>query len=87
MAQGQKRLEAMRSNPQGDWRLADIELVCRTFGLSCDAPKRGSHFTISHPAHAKILTIPSRRPIKPVYIKALVSYILEVHGTSDDGSA
>lgn len=77
----------MRRNPAGDWRIADIELVCRTYGVDFDVPKRGSHFTVSHPGKAEILTIPSRRPIKPVYIRALVAYILDVEGAANDGSA
>jgi hypothetical protein len=35
----------------------------------------GSHYKISHPNQREILTIPSRRPIKPVYIRELVKFI------------
>jgi hypothetical protein len=84
MARGHKLFEAMDRNPQGDWRVEDVELVCRTYGLEMRSPKRGSHFTISHPEMTKILTVPSRRPLKPVYIRALVAYINEVLGTAAD---
>jgi predicted RNA binding protein YcfA (HicA-like mRNA interferase family) len=75
VSQAAKRLDAMRRNPAGDWRIEDVEMVCDAYGFDCAPPKRGSHHTISHPSRASILTVPSRRPIKPVYIKLLVSYI------------
>jgi hypothetical protein len=34
-----------------------------------------SHYKVSHPAAREILTIPHRRPIKPVYIRKLVKLI------------
>jgi len=67
-------LESMRRNPVGDWRIGDVELLCRNYGLSFRFGK-GSHATVHHPAAREILTIPSRRPIKPVYIRKLVRYI------------
>ena len=84
MSQGDKRLAAMRRNAAGDWRIEDVELVCRTFGLDCTAPARGSHHTVSHPDKAEILTIPSRRPVKPVYIRMLVAYIDDVRRGQDE---
>lgn len=71
-----KRLDQMRRNPQGDWTIADVEAVCRAYGLICQAPRGGgSHYGVSHPATPEILTVPSRRPIKPVYIRRLVKMI------------
>jgi predicted RNA binding protein YcfA (HicA-like mRNA interferase family) len=84
MSPGAKRLEAMRGNAAGAWRIEDVELVCRTFGVQCASPRRGSHHTVSHPGKAEILTIPSRRPIKPVYIRSLVAYIDDVRRGADE---
>lgn len=71
-----KRLEKMRANPQGDWTISDVSAVCAAHGLACKAPRGGgSHFSISHPQMTEILTVPSRRPIKPVYIRKLVKMI------------
>jgi hypothetical protein len=67
-------LEKMRRNPAGDWRIDDVELLCRNYSLSFRFGK-GSHATVHHPAAREILTIPARRPIKPVYIRKLVHYI------------
>ena len=70
-----KRLEAMRRNPRGDWRIEDVAAVCREFGVECSPPKRGSHAKVWHPAMSEILTIPIHKPIKPVYLRLLVAYI------------
>jgi predicted RNA binding protein YcfA (HicA-like mRNA interferase family) len=42
---------------------------------------KGSHFHAKHPNAREILTIPARRPIKPVYIRRLVRYI-DAYGES-----
>jgi len=36
-------------------------------------PRRGSHYKVRSPKGGTVLTIPARRPIKPVYIRALVA--------------
>ena len=87
MARENKRLAAMRGNPKGDWRIEDVEAVCAACGIDCRAPKRGSHHTVSHESQPGILTIPSRRPIKPVYIRQLAAYIDKVLSGETDGSA
>jgi hypothetical protein len=72
----EKRLQAMRANPRGDWTMTDVEVVCRVFGLSCDPPRGGgSHYKVNHPQLNGALTIPFKRPIKPVYIRRLVELI------------
>jgi hypothetical protein len=68
------RLERMRANPAAGWRISDVEAVCREHGTLCAPPRGdGSHYKIAHPAIAEKLTIPSRRPIKAVYIRNLPS--------------
>ena len=64
----------MRDNPR-DWDIGDIGVVCRHFGITFTAPKRGSHYKARHPAMAEILTIPAHRPINPVYVRRLVAMI------------
>ena len=75
MTQAEKRLEAMRRNPAGDWTIEDVEVVCRAFGAVCAPPGGGSHYKVAHPALDDILTIPRRRPIKAVYIRDLVAFL------------
>jgi predicted RNA binding protein YcfA (HicA-like mRNA interferase family) len=67
-------LERMRHNPMGDWRIRDVESLCRQYGIGFRFGK-GSHAQLRHPAAREILTIPAHRPIKPVYIRKLVRYI------------
>lgn len=69
-----KRLEKMRENPS-DWRIEDVVSVCEEHGITCSKPKNGSHYKVSHSSMAEILTVPFKRPIKPVYIKKLVEFI------------
>ena len=77
-----KRLENMRSNPAGDWRIADVEAVCREYGILCSAPRGGgSHYKVAHPLMTEKLTIPYKRPIKPVYIRKLVAFVDAVRKT------
>ncbi len=74
-----KTLKQMRQNPAADWAMRDVERVCRDYALTCMAPTGGgSHFKVSHPGSREILTIPARRPIRPVYIRKLIKMIDEV---------
>ena len=82
---GSARLMRMRSNPAGDWTIEDVVAVCREHGVRCSPPTGGgSHYKVSHPAKRDILTIPRRRPLKPVYIRRLVSFIEAVTGIAND---
>lgn len=72
-------LERMRANPR-DWKIEDVIRACDVAGVACTAPRGGSHYKVKHPAVTEILTIPAHRPIKPVYIRALVRFIDRVRG-------
>ena len=75
------RLDRMRANPAGDWTMRDIEAVCREHEVRCTPPTGGgSHWRVSHPSQRDILTIPARRPVKPIYIRKLVRFIDAVTG-------
>lgn len=82
MNAARKRLARMRENPRDGWTIQDVQSVCDKHGVACNPPRGGgSHYTISHPSQAEILTIPAHRPIKPVYIVKLVSFIDSVVGS------
>ncbi len=77
-------VEEMRRNPAGDWTVQDVERACRQAGALFMAPRGGgSHYKVAHPARPDILTIPARRPVKPVYIRKLAAFLAAVGG--DDG--
>lgn len=73
MGRGDKLLERMRRNPR-DWRIEDVAAVCAAFGVACTAPRKGSHYKVKHESQVHILTVPAHRPIKPMYIEALVRF-------------
>lgn len=76
MAKAQKILTKMGENPKGDWTIDDVKMVCRYYGVECAPPSGGgSHWKVSSAHLEGILTIPSNRPIKAIYIKKLVSYM------------
>jgi predicted RNA binding protein YcfA (HicA-like mRNA interferase family) len=65
----------MKANPAADWTIADVEAVARQHGLDFVRGHGTSHCHLKHPLARELLTIPARRPIKPVYIRKLVRYI------------
>ena len=72
-------LDRMRANPRGDWRISDVEAVCRRYGVDCDPPRGGgSHYGVAHPRVQKRLAVPARRPIKASYIRDVVELIDQV---------
>lgn len=65
----------MRNNPRDDWWIDHVETLANRYGFSINRPRGGgSHVTLRHDSEVK-LTIPARRPIKPVYIRWLVQMI------------
>jgi predicted RNA binding protein YcfA (HicA-like mRNA interferase family) len=64
----------MKTNPL-DWRIESLKSVAEAFGVICLQPG-GSHVVFRHPNGAK-LSVPARRPIKPVYIRTFVRLIEE----------
>jgi hypothetical protein len=78
-------LERMRDNPMGNWTIGDVKRVCEEHGVECQPPTRGLHYKVLHGAVEEILTIPARRPLKPVYIRKLVKFIDLVVGRENDG--
>ena len=79
-----KRLAAMRSNPKADFTISDIEMVASNVGLRSHTKVPGSHrgFSSEH-VDAYILTVPSRRPIKPHYVRQFVR-LCDQHLAAED---
>jgi len=68
-----KLLDAMRNNPR-DWRMEQLLTIARQFDVEV-RNDGGSHHVFSHPAATGIVTVPARRPIKPVYVRQIVALI------------
>lgn len=75
MSPKQPLLEQMRGNPKGNWGINDVQTLCTHHDVELMAPTKGSHYKAKSPLLHGHPTIPARRPIKPVYIKLLVSMI------------
>lgn len=75
MAKKRPILEEMRANPRADWTIADVEKACKEHHIDFMAPSKGTHYKAASPHLTAHLTIPAHRPIKAVYIKALVGMI------------
>ncbi len=64
----------MKVNPL-DWRIEGLKSVAEAHGLIIRQPG-GSHVVFRHPNGA-MLSVPARRPIKPIYVKKFVRLIEE----------
>jgi hypothetical protein len=83
MSKVEKLLEKMRRNPQ-DWRIEDLEVLAARFSLEVRKPG-GSHAVFFHARTGKQLSVPAKRPIKPIYITAFVALLDEIE--ADDESS
>jgi hypothetical protein len=73
MASRSKLLEKMRRNPRGDWQIADLKAIAAHYGIASRSP--GGNHVVFVSGDGSILTVPARRPIKPVYVKMFVEMI------------
>jgi predicted RNA binding protein YcfA (HicA-like mRNA interferase family) len=76
MAKVDKILEKMRRNPR-DWRIEDLEALAARFGLGVRKPG-GSHAIFFHEASGQQLSVPAKRPIKPIYVTALIALLDDI---------
>ena len=76
MIKADKRLTRMQRNPAGDWTIQDVERLCGGLGWQFLPPTGGgSHWKVTTADEDAILTIPAKRPIKPIYIRKLLAMI------------
>jgi hypothetical protein len=71
----------MRRNQTG-WRIDELQSVASESGVGWRRPGHGgSHVIFSAPDVREIVSVPAKRPIKPVYIRqflALIDSAMEV---------
>ncbi len=80
MSTFQKVLEKMRRNPRADWTMETLLSIAFRIGIEV-RNSDGSHHVFSFPGVEEDISIPFRRPVKPLYIKkflALVDAVNEV---------
>jgi hypothetical protein len=78
---GDKTLAAMRINPCG-WRIASLEAVAAAAGVNV-RKSGGSHVVFLQPDMTEALSVPARRPIKPIYTQRFVRFIDSVRGVPE----
>jgi hypothetical protein len=71
----------MRSNPR-DWRIASLEAVAAAHGVNI-RKLGGSHVVFEHHAVTEAVTVPARRPIKPVYVRRFVAFMEAVRASNE----
>jgi predicted RNA binding protein YcfA (HicA-like mRNA interferase family) len=76
MSKFEKLYSRMQNNPLG-WRIDELEIVARHFGFG-RLEGKGSHTKFFHDRLPEILTVPVKRPIKPVYVKQLLVLIAKL---------
>lgn len=66
-------LARMRRNPRGDWRIGQLKTIADRHGIPYRQP--GTSHVIFAPPGRNVLSVPARRPIKPVYVRQFVAMI------------
>ncbi len=66
----------MRANPR-DWRMQSLETIARHYGIEV-RKSGGSHYIFWHPDSDLAVSIPFRRPIKPIYIFQFLALLDEL---------
>jgi len=71
----------MRRNPRG-WRMEDLKVVAGKMGIDHD--QHGTSHGVFRHGKAGRLSVPARRPIKPVYIRLFVEFADKVGDSNED---
>jgi len=80
VAAADKALQKMRRNPAG-WRIEDLLSIAEENGVEWRRPGRGgSHVVFSASGVREIVSVPAKRPIKPIYIKHFLALIDAARG-------
>jgi predicted RNA binding protein YcfA (HicA-like mRNA interferase family) len=73
MTNAEKRLQKMQANPK-DWRIEDLQTIADSIGIEYRSAG-GSH-VVFRCAECCHVTVPAKRPIKPVYIKQFIELVV-----------
>ena len=76
MSKAEKLIERMRGNPR-DWRMESLEVVAKRYRIEV-RKTGGSHFVFIHSDSEIAVTVPFKRPIKPIYITQFLALIDDI---------
>ena len=68
MSKLEKLLRSLKNNPENDWTIGDLKFIAQRY----DVEFRQLTFRA---LNGKRLTVPARKPIKPIYIKLFIKFI------------
>lgn len=80
MVKADKIIERMRNNPR-DWSIDNLKTLASRNGVDWRQPGT-SHVTFSYPGLVP-LTVPSHKPIKPIYVKRFLELIDRIGDTNE----
>jgi hypothetical protein len=69
-----KRLEAFRADPAGDWSIADFEITATQYAMKF-RKVTGSHVVFTHPSIPNCVAVPLKKKVRPVHVKAFIEMI------------
>jgi hypothetical protein len=69
-----KRLDALRNNPGGDWTPADFEITASQYAVKF-RKVTGTHVVFTHPSVQNCVAIPLKEVVRAVHVKAFVDMI------------
>lgn len=69
-----KRLEAFRNNPGGDWTPADFEITASQYAIKFRKVTK-THVVFTHPSVPNCVAIPMKNKVRSVHVKAFVEMV------------
>ena len=74
VSKADKILKKMQNNPR-DWRIDSLKTVARAHNI--EWRQRGTSHVVFVHRDGKTLPVPARRPIKPIYIKKFIDFVVD----------
>lgn len=74
MSKIEKILQQMQDNPL-DWRIESLKSVANAYGI--EWRQRGTSHVVFVRSDGRTLSVPARRPIKPIYVKKFVDFVMD----------
>ncbi len=74
VSKAEKILEQMQNNPR-DWRIESLKTVARAHDI--EWRQQGTSHVVFVRSDGRTLPVPAHRPIKPIYIKKFVDFVME----------
>jgi predicted RNA binding protein YcfA (HicA-like mRNA interferase family) len=74
VSKADKILQQMQNNPL-DWRIDSLKTVAKAYNI--EWRQRGTSHVVFVRSDGRTLPVPAHRPIKPIYIKKFVDFVME----------